>query len=250
MKKLSILFSFILSVIFIQACKDKDPDTSPEPRGGKIKLQMAYEFRGAPLKFEELIYQTAAGDSVQIDLLQHYLSNVWIHEKSKGWISLDITKLVRYNQPSTWLMEKKDLPFGEYDSLKFYIGLDSVTNHDITRWGELDPGAGMIWTWNTGYIFYMFEGKYKSANNATIGFAYHIGGDDYLMTYQEAISDPKTLSINQTEQTVLLTIDLAEIFSTPNEIRLDNVPKVSHTFDQPALTKLLKENLQDACRVN
>lgn len=246
MKKLALFVLLIAGVLILPSCQEKDPEATPQPRGGSFTIKVTHQFGGQDLDFEAFKYQSAAGDSMQIDLLNHYISSFQFHSPETGWKSVDVKKLIRSGVATSHTFDIKDLPFGNYDSIRFAIGLDSATNHDINQVGELDPGYGMIWTWNSGYIFYMFEGKFRNSQGNILPFAYHIGGDNYLMSYQLPLANIKTLSSTATQANIELRGDLAEIFSSPHLIELNNVPLVSHTMDQPALTTQLKENLLDA----
>src|SRR5690606_15309237 len=112
-------------------------------------------------------------------------------------------------------------------SLRFYVGIDSAANHDISLVDQLDAGYGMIWSWNSGYIFYMFEGKFIDDQKNTLPFAYHIGGDDYLMTYALPMQQQVELSTSKTSGEMTLSLEIDEIFHTPNTIDLNQVPLVS-----------------------
>ncbi|MHB1277460.1 MAG: MbnP family protein [Bacteroidia bacterium] len=227
------------------ACSEKDPTATPQPRGGEIKVHINHTVNGNTAERDQFLYMTEAGDSFQVTLLNYYLSNFEFHSPETGWKKMDKYQLIRLNEASTHDFIIKDMPFGAYDSVRFYIGLDSATNHDIDKEDELDPGNEMVWTWNTGYIFYMFEGKFVDNNNFVVPFAYHIGMDAYLMKYELPIQNVKTLSVSTTQANLELELEIDQIFRSPNLIELNNVAPVSHTFDEPALTTLLKNNLLD-----
>ena len=244
--KYSLLSLLIASFFVIQSCEEKEPVLTPQPRGGNITVQMKHEVNGKPAELDQYLYMTEAGDSFQVTLLQYYLSNFEFHSPESGWKKMDHYQLVRLKEASTFDFTFNDMPFGNYDSLRFYVGIDSVTNHDIDREAELDAGYGMIWTWNTGYIFYMFEGKFVNDNNVIVPFAYHIGGDNYLLKYEMPIASTKSISVNSTDANIDLHLELDEIFKSPTLIELNKVAPVSHTFDEPALSRQLMDNLLDA----
>jgi len=246
MKTKFALFSLALSFLAIQACNEKEPVITPQPRGGSLSINMKHEVNGKTAELDQYLYMTEANDSFQVTLLQYYMSNIEFHSPETGWKKMNHYQLVRLKEASTFNMTFDDMPFGKYDSLRFYVGIDSTTNHNIDRVGELDAGYGMIWTWNTGYIFYMFEGKFVNDNDVVLPFAYHIGGDSYLLEYALPIATTKTLSASTATATIDLTLELDEIFKSPTLIELNKVPLVSHTFDEPALSRQLMDNLLDA----
>lgn len=246
LKLTPILFGLM---IFASACSEKDPEITPQPRGGKFTVTMNHEVNGKSVETDKFLYMTEAGDSFQVTLLQYYISNIQVHSPESGWRKLNNYQLVRLNAEGTHAFDLNDLPFGNYDSIQFFLGIDSVTNHDIDRLGELDAGYGMIWTWNSGYIFYMFEGKFINSSGVSLPFAYHIGGDEYLNTYSFAFNEAKPLNASNLNQTINLTLEMDQVFRSPNLIKLNEVPLVSHTFDEPAFTHFLQENLKNAFSV-
>ncbi len=240
----------LISAFFLLfACAEKEPAATPQPRGGEMKVHINHTINGNIAERDQFLYMTEAGDSFQVTLLQYYLSNFEFHSPETGWKKMNKYQLIRLNEAGTHDFTIKDLPFGAYDSVRFYVGLDSATNHDIDKEADLDPGNEMVWTWNTGYIFYMFEGKFINNSTMIVPFAYHIGLDAYLMKYELPIQSVKTLSTSTTQANLELQLEIDQIFRSPNLIELNNVAPVSHTFDEPALTTLLKDNLLDAFTV-
>ncbi len=245
MKKL--VFAAALSALLaVQACSEKEPAATPEPRGGELELKVNFLANGKPVNWESMEYVTSAGDSIQLDLIRHYLSNFEFHSPETGWMKVEKYALVEYDIASTQTLSFKEMPFGQYDSVRFYLGLDSAINHDIDHFGKLDPAYNMLWTWNTGYIFIKYEGKFKNSNDVIIPFGYHIGGDNYLMTYELPISGSKTLNVSNTKANINLNFELMELFDNPHLIKLNEVPAVSHTMDEPSFTFLLRDNLLNA----
>lgn len=246
MKRLSLILLVLAAAIFT-TCSDKDPDISPEPRGGSMQVTIKHKVNGKDLTLDQYLYQNAAGDSFQVTFLQYYISNFEFYSPQTGWKKMEHYQLVQIKDTLSTEFLLEDMPFGDYDSVRFFIGIDSATNHDIDRANELDPAFDMVWTWNTGYIFYKFEGKFINDNNAQIPFAYHIGGDDYLMRYQVPIATKKVLSKTKTEADLEVHIELSQIFNSPHLINLNQVPNASHTLNHPAFTMQLKENMLSAC---
>ena len=66
-----------------------------------------------------------------------------------------------------------ELPWDiEVDSIRFMLGIDSVTNVCGALDGDLDPTKGMYWTWQSGYINVKMQGVYETGPS----FEYHLGG--------------------------------------------------------------------------
>ena len=62
------------------------------------------------------------------------------------------------------------------DSIRFWVGVDSITSVSGVMGGDLDPLLGMYWTWQSGYIFLKMEGTVLQGKNPAKTFEYHLGG--------------------------------------------------------------------------
>jgi len=244
MNRLALIVGF--SALALGACKEKEPDTVPQPRAGTLNFEVVHEFDGEVVEPESGLYLTANGDSIEFGLIKHYLSNFEVHSVRTGWHKADNYILVDNQVEGTENFSLAELPFAEYDSIRFYMGIDSATNHDHELFGKIDPDYSMLWTWNTGYIFLKYEGKLVNDPSTPLGFAYHIGGDNFLMTYQMPLASSKVLSESKVNADVKLKFNLAELFHNPNTIDMDQAPLVSHTMDEPVFTMQLRDNLLNA----
>lgn len=63
-----------------------------------------------------------------------------------------------------------------YQAISFLLGVDSIRNVSGAQTGALDPGNGMFWTWNSGYIMAKLEGNSTVSNQVNGKMEYHIGG--------------------------------------------------------------------------
>lgn len=159
--------------------------------GAAAQLMLRFDHRAAGKKLltDTVSYQTAAGDSITVSLLQYYISNIELH-KTNGE-KLVIPKgqsffLIRQSANDSRLI-RLHVPAGSYSAISFLVGIDSLTSTlpIEARTGVLDPGSGMAngegmyWTWNSGYIFFKMEGTSPSIPPDKTGFReyqYHIGG--------------------------------------------------------------------------
>jgi hypothetical protein len=69
-----------------------------------------------------------------------------------------------------------------FTQLSFELGVDSVTNENGVKGGDLDPINGMYWAWQSGYINFKLEGQYSNDSKLQVEnskhntFEYHLGG--------------------------------------------------------------------------
>lgn len=178
-----ILFPIFSTVILFASCKKDDaPMYNPN-----VKANLSVEFDNvtgsSDLQLNTGTYSNAAGESFKITKLKYYVSN-FILTNSNGTV---------YTVPQDscyFLIDESDasthepilkVPEGEYKTLTFTIGVDSLRNTmDIShRTGVLDPtttAADMYWSWNSGYIFFKMEGTSPVISGMGNAFQYHIGG--------------------------------------------------------------------------
>ena len=108
----------------------------------------------------------------------------------------------------------KDFPDGNYTDIVFHLGVDHIHNHTGDQPGDLDPINGMLWTWNTGYIFFKHEGMYTKADGTNESLLYHLGTD---ATYTQ-VSLPLVFSLNKESKTIELLFNLNDLYRAPVEV--------------------------------
>jgi hypothetical protein len=174
MKK--ILPVLALLTMTLVGCKDDEPGT---PRtSGSVLVDLTNVVGSVNLdETGATWYTNASGESFSVTRLKYYLSNFELirndevkYKLENGYFLVDES-----NQAST-VLELPDVPAGQYDKIRFLIGVDSARNVSGAQTGALDPANGMFWTWSTGYIFYKLEGKSPASANVDSTFNYHIAG--------------------------------------------------------------------------
>lgn len=174
--------TFLAAVTFTSCKKDSTPLYNYT-----VKAPVSVEFDNiagaADLQLNTGTYTNALGENFKVTKLKYYVSNfkftnvngfVYTVPQASSYFLID------ESDPSTHEPEF-NIPEGEYKSVSFLIGVDSVRNTmDVSeRTGVLDPtgtGADMYWTWNSGYIFFKMEGTSPSSSSMGGTFQYHIGG--------------------------------------------------------------------------
>ena len=137
----------------------------------------------------DVFYATAAGEQVQVNLLQYYISNIKLRGSNGTMFVVPADSsyfLIRETQPESLRLTLKNVPAGSYNGIAFMIGVDSARSRMglAQRRGVLDvadeqTGQGMYWTWNSGYIFYRIEGYCPQSTmelKSKRSFLYHVGG--------------------------------------------------------------------------
>ncbi|MES2431089.1 MAG: MbnP family protein [Bacteroidota bacterium] len=152
-----------------------------------LKSELSVEFDniagGADLQLTTATYTNALSETFKVTKLKYYVSN-FVLTNTNGTV---------YTVPKDscyFLIDESDedthepilnVPEGEYKTLSFLLGVDSLKNAaDVSeRTGSLDPGttaSDMYWGWNQGYIFFKMDGTSPLITSMGNAFQYHVGG--------------------------------------------------------------------------
>ncbi len=199
--------------------------------GNELLIDFRHYVGNDPLVFKEKEYTNELGQKFTVTKFKYYVSNIELRTDSGKVFSSDEYFLINEDEPLSKSISLKGVPAGNYISISFIIGVDSLHNCSGLQEGALDPVKGMFWAWNTGYIFLKLEGK-SDVSTAQGGiFEYHIGGFKSPANSIRKVS-LKLVGIDFiTEQLQLKMIsikaNIAEILKTPVSIDFSFMPVVS-----------------------
>lgn len=243
MKKLFIGLSLPILLAF-SSCKDEKAP-SPEVAKGALHVEIDHVFAGEQLRLRTKEYSNHAGEALNVEMLQYYVSNFkWYKADGTEYVvpQDDCYFLINEHMPESKTMQMQ-VPEGAYTKLVFTLGVDSLrSTMDIDRrTGVLDPAAGMddgmYWGWNSGYIFFKLEGispVVPADGSGQRRFRYHIGGfGGYDMPTINNIREV-TIHLDEGEAKVRkdgrakvhLYADIARVFDGPHNVTLAEFPAV------------------------
>ncbi len=170
-----LIFGFIYSNVYCQNINTV-----------KVKFDVSYHDEALQLNNEK--YYIKDGGSIKFEAVKFYISSVQLLKNN----------LVQYKEQNSYhLIDLADtdsqtfdlyLPTTcDYNTIKFKLGIDSLTNVSGAFGGDLDPTNAMYWTWQSGYINAKIEGRYSNKNNEIISFKYHLGGYQYPFNAMQQI---------------------------------------------------------------
>lgn len=213
--------SFVGLFFLTHSCKRK-----PVVESGNVNLVFNNTAGGAAIEADKILYTNAAGNKYSISLLKYYVTNCVLVDangtefKAGNYDLIDAFKMSQFGNAKL-----SDVPNGNYKMLRFYLGIDRQRNHNGAQDGDLDPIHGMIWTWNTGYLFMKHEGLFITNAGDTTGMEYHFGTDTALTVIELPIS----LEVSGNDKTVNINFDLNKMYSAP--IINFNSAAVRHSTD-------------------
>jgi hypothetical protein len=192
---------------------------------GRITIIIEPIFNGEPLVLADQYYVDGHGDSLYIDLMRFYISQ--INLTFNNVISDDTNShLVDASDPATCTFHVDNISAGAYISMQFFVGVDSVANTSGANGGDLDPAKGMYWAWNTGYIMAKMEGHSKVCKTLHHAFEFHIGG--YMPPYNAVravnLKFPHVVTVlNGCNTIVRIKADAAAWFKSVDLSKLNDV---------------------------
>ncbi len=193
------------------------------------------------LQLDSGVYTNAAGEQLTVTELQYFISNIKL-------TAVNGKQFIVPQNNSYFLINEQDsashfcavhVPAGEYKSISFMVGVDSLHNTmDIDkRTGVLDPTTSdMYWQWNSGYICLKMEGICSAAPADPLGlhkYRYHIGGFGGYTS--KTLNNIKTVTLVSNKlitvsagrnSNVLVLADVLKVFNGSANISIAEHPAV------------------------
>ena len=167
--------------LMLAGCKPDPMHGGP----GTLTLNAEFSFAGDSVSIGRNAIDPA-GNNLRLETFSIYLGAIELLNDT-GAVRLSDAERWDAGAPNSWEWTVEP---GTYDGFRVHLGVPAEYNTDTdpTIWPNDHPlgmngSAGMFWSWNTGYIFSKFDGKADTtgAESFTHPFAFHIGGDDYLV---------------------------------------------------------------------
>lgn len=164
-------------------------------------------------------YISKQKDTIMISQLKFYISDFQVKYKDNTILTDKNSHLIDFEKPNTSVFTITKNYKKKIESIKFSIGLDSLTSVSGALSGDLDPSNGMYWAWQSGYINMKIEGNSSSCKTRKNRFNFHIGG--YLKPYY-AMREIE-ISVDKLQNQINLTVDLERFFSEINLKEMNSV---------------------------
>ncbi|MFI4978784.1 MAG: MbnP family protein [Nevskiales bacterium] len=199
--------------------------------GLHLRIEISHVVGEAPLRLGDS-YKTGAGDSWSAERLRYYLSNFRLRRADSTWFvnpqSADSSRgyfLVDEADAASKQFQIGPIPEGTYSGIEFLVGVDAARNGAGAQTGTLDPARGMFWTWNTGYIFFQFEGHSPQSSDAEHALTYHTGGgaDSPARSVFLQFQTPVQITAENSAE-LHLYADLSRLFDGAHALRPATLP--------------------------
>jgi len=239
MKKIILNLIIISNVLLVSCTKEETKLTTTAT--SNLNIVFNNTVSGTPIQLIDTQFTNAANNKYTVTILKYYVTNIsLVDENNNEWLAKNYN-LIDIAEPLQNTIALKNVPNGKYTKMKFILGVDSIRNTSGLQDGFLDPSYGMIWTWNTGYIFFKHEGKYTSSFNGVKPLRLHLGTNP-ARGYVE-LSLP---SVNVgTVSNFTIDFDLNKAYSAQNiiDFNIDNDRQSSDAADDVWIANM-KSNLE------
>lgn len=236
-RSIKFLAAIMLVLTLTNCKKDKTTTPAPEPSpvlptAGNLNLYFAGMVGLDPLVFSTHTYTNQAGNTYNITMAKYYISNIKLTKTDNSvFVENNSYHLVDLSDSLLSLVKLSGVPYGNYKSIEFMIGVDSVRNVSGAQTGALDPALGMFWTWSSGYIMAKMEGTSPQSTAVGNKLEFHIGGFSGANNVLKTVSPSFGLDTAKVSSTITPTIhfssNFAEWFASPNVIDFSTINTIT-----------------------
>jgi hypothetical protein len=206
------------------------------PPGNSILIIRFENYVGdKPLKLDSVFYKNSFGQSFNVGMFKYYVGNFHLKNNkglefvSKGYF------LINEEDKSTMQINIDTIPEGEYNTISFTLGVDSVDNCSGAQSGALDPVNGMFWAWNSGYIFMKIEGISSASTSTGKRLEFHIGGYKEPNNCIKIIHLPLKNFVVDGINTIVIKADLNHLFSGSTPVDFSKISSVTDFHNATAI---------------
>ncbi len=164
------LVLFIFLAVCLVSFNDKKNSVS-----SRIKISFINTVKQGRIVLNDSMYTNPFGEKYTITKLRYYVTNVSLNNGSNSFSEYDSYHLIDESKEESQNFIL-DIPAGNYNSLQFLLGVDSLHNVSGAQTGDLDPTKDMFWTWNSGYVMAKMEGNSSSSRLVNNKYEFHVGG--------------------------------------------------------------------------
>lgn len=239
MKALYKTIALLFVVAVLSNCKKDKKEPEPEAPTSPITTQpggnLQIEFEGmvgdSDLVLSTATYTNQAGNTFNVTLCKYYISNIKITKTDNTvWAEPNSYHLIDYSNPLSTIIEMTGVPYADYKSIEFMLGVDSARNVSGAQTGALDPTNGMFWSWNSGYIMAKVEGTSPQSTATANALTFHVGGFKGATSALKVFSPSFGGSLANVSSTIVpkihLKADILEWFQTPTAINFGTLNTV------------------------
>jgi hypothetical protein len=230
MKFLKIVAITVLAINII-SCTSNNDDEILEGEGN-IELKFDNSYAGNDLVLNSEVAANGT-EKIKISEIKYIVSNISFEDNEGNVFTYPKESsffIIDESDADTQKVTLQGIPEGDYTKITFGIGVDQETYlKGAEGQGDLLAKAqemGMMWSWQAGYKFFLFEGNYTSSTVAEeTGFAFHMGSHgSNLDNYKEVTLEfPNTVLVREeAKPSVHVVSDLSKVLDGATKFLLED----------------------------
>lgn len=204
---------------------------------GSLRLEFDNAYKTSDLLLTTTSYPANETEKIKISKVKYIVSNIRLETASGEVFTYPKNEsyfIVNEEEEASQFIILNDIPSENYTKITFGIGVDQEKYLEgATGQGDfltLAKDAGMMWSWQAGYKFMVFEGTYTSANTvAETAFAFHMGSHGTSLDNYKEI----TLNLTNTARVrmgatpeIHVVADVSKILNGSTKFMLDDTSQI------------------------
>ncbi len=215
---------YILACLSLLISSFQQKNILQKSRTATVKITFVNNVKNYKMALHDSVYTNAFGEKYNITKFRYYVSNVYFKNGSGSFFEKNSFHLIDESVAESQSFSFS-IPPGNYSSINFLLGVDSLHNVSGAQSGALDPAKDMFWTWNSGYVMAKLEGNSSSSALVNHKYEFHIGGfsGKYNVLKNIELNFPENKSVHfdadKTTQ-VIVNADVDAWWQNPNDIKI------------------------------
>jgi len=215
----------------------------------ELHVQVTPRFANAPLTFDSVTNRTGVGQVVSVTRLDFLVSDAALRRPDGTWISAPARFAYLSGRDGRTRFSLGELPAGNYDRVRFHVGLPAKENHadpaTLAPDHPLHPNVnGLHWNWQGGYVFLALEGAWLRADGGRGGYSYHVANDRSLANVELPVAIDLT-----TNRLLHLALEVDRLWAVRHELEITEATASTHSRAGDVLADQLRDNLSEAFTV-
>jgi hypothetical protein len=175
-----------------------------------VQLSIQPQWQGRSLVLDTT-YLLSTDHSVTVEVCKFYISAIaFLHDNQVVFEEKNSFHLLDTEHPASLDFNFDIGANTVITSMRFKLGIDSITHASGALGGDLDPTKGMYWTWQTGYINAKIEGISSVSTDRNKRYGFHLGG------YKKPFDALQTieLPVNMKGNKIVMSLNLSTIIES------------------------------------
>lgn len=195
----------------------------------QVKLSFINYVKENKIVLNDSTYTNPFKETYKITKLRYYITNIVLQKDPDEFTERNSYHLIDESKAASQVINLS-IPPGDYNSVRFLLGVDSLRNVSGAQTDDLDPAKDMFWTWNTGYVMAKMEGNSPDSKMVNNKFEFHVGGFSgaYNVLKQLHLPFAKTTRFEPGKSyEIVIVADINSWWQMPNDIKIAEHPVIT-----------------------